>query len=114
MKQKFDYIELPGRPGGIRMVTKNPIGMSVEEHSQSNPNQERTGGSADWQLPTLENCETLHEYIIVNGNVLNFEDGWIEAVSEKDTRTYAFNVFTGEKRPAESFWPRDLCWVVLV
>ncbi len=109
-----DHIELIKPVGGIKMITKNPIGMSAEERSQTNPKKERTGGIANWLIPTLENCETIREYIRVNGNVLNFEDGWIEAWSEKEMKSYAFNVFSGECHEADSFWPKDLCWVALV
>ncbi|MBO4700102.1 hypothetical protein J5690_10955 [bacterium] len=109
-----DYIELIEPIGGIKMITKNPRNMSVEERSQINPRREKTGGFTDWRIPTLKNCETIRDYIQANGNILNFEDGWIKALSEKEMQSYAFNVFSGERQKADLFWPKDLCWVALV
>lgn len=117
MKKNFidhgDYIELNEPIGGIKMIAKNPPRTDRGERPDFNPNQNRLGGFTNWRIPTLENCETIREYIRVNGNVLNFEDGWIKAYS-KELGTYSFNLFSGERHEVNRFWPKDLCWVALV
>lgn len=107
------FIKLIVPIGGIYLISKNPQNRKDLDAKNFNPNKNQIGGVSGWRIPTLENCETISKIVRENGNILNLEDGWIQAYSEKDHRTYTFNVFSGEKHIVDSFWPWDLCWVKL-